>query len=36
MNELMETLKVKKNTDVERTEMRFKDILDKVGTVTGR
>lgn len=30
MNELMETLKVKKNTDVERTEIRFKDILDKV------
>jgi PAS domain S-box-containing protein len=30
MNELMETLKVKKNTEVERHEIRFKDILDKV------
>jgi PAS domain S-box-containing protein len=30
MNELMETLKVKKNTEVERTEIRFKDILDRV------
>jgi signal transduction histidine kinase len=30
MNELMETMMVKNNTDIERTEMRFKDILDKV------
>jgi len=30
MNELMETLKVKKNTEIERNELRFKDILDKV------
>lgn len=30
MNELMETLKVKKNTEIERAEIRFKDILDKV------
>ncbi|WP_165823871.1 PAS domain-containing sensor histidine kinase [Pseudochryseolinea flava] len=30
MNELMEMLMVKKNTDIERTEIRFKDILDKV------
>lgn len=30
MNELMETLRVKKNTEIERSEIRFKDILDKV------
>ncbi len=30
MNELMETLKVKKNTDVERVEIRFQEMLDKV------
>jgi signal transduction histidine kinase len=30
MNELMETLKVKKNTEIERIEIRFKDILDRV------
>jgi PAS domain S-box-containing protein len=30
MNELMETLKVKKNTEVEQVEIRFKDVLDKV------
>lgn len=30
MNELMETLRVKKNVDVEIVEIRFKDMLDKV------
>jgi PAS domain S-box-containing protein len=30
MNELMETLKVKGNTEIERQEIRFKDILDRV------
>lgn len=30
MNELMETLKVKKSSEIERTEIRFKEILDKV------
>lgn len=30
MNELMDTLKIKKDTKIERTELRFKDILDKV------
>lgn len=30
MNELMETLKVQKNTEVERSDLRFKDILDRV------
>ena len=30
MNELMETLKVKNDTEIERIEIRFKDILDKV------
>ncbi|HEY9045206.1 MAG TPA: PAS domain S-box protein [Ohtaekwangia sp.] len=30
MNELMETLKVKNDTGIERIEIRFKDILDKV------
>ena len=30
MNELMETLKVKKNSDVARDEIRFQDVLDKV------
>ena len=30
MNELMETLKVKKETAIERVEIRFKEIFDKV------
>jgi PAS domain S-box-containing protein len=30
MNDLMDTLKVKARADVERTEVRFKEILDKV------
>jgi PAS domain S-box-containing protein len=30
MNELMDTLKVKTNTDIEKVEIRFKDLLDKV------
>lgn len=30
MNELMETLKVKKNNDIEIVSIRFKDMLDKV------
>jgi PAS domain S-box-containing protein len=30
MNELMETLKVKTDTDIPRIEIRFKDIFDKV------
>lgn len=30
MNDLMDTMKVRTNTNIERTEMRFKDILDKV------
>lgn len=30
MNELMETIKIKKNSEIERVELRFKDILDKV------
>jgi PAS domain S-box-containing protein len=30
MNELMDTLKVKANTDIEKVEIRFKDLLDKV------
>lgn len=30
MNELMETLKVKKETTIERVELRFKEIFDKV------
>ncbi|HEY3402252.1 MAG TPA: PAS domain-containing sensor histidine kinase [Ohtaekwangia sp.] len=30
MNELMETIKVKKNNDVEIVTIRFKDMLDKV------
>lgn len=30
MNDLMETLKVKTQTDLARTENRFKDVLDKV------
>jgi signal transduction histidine kinase len=30
MNDLMDTLKVKTQTDLERTEIRFKEILDKV------
>lgn len=30
MNELMETLKVKKDTDIERVKLRFKEVFDKV------
>jgi signal transduction histidine kinase len=30
MNELMETLKVKKDTAIERVDIRFKEIFDKV------
>ena len=30
MNELMETLKVKNDTEIEKVDIRFKDILDKV------
>jgi signal transduction histidine kinase len=30
MNELMDTLQIKKDIKIERTELRFKDILDKV------
>jgi len=30
MNELMETIKVKKNKDVELAELRFQDVLEKV------
>lgn len=30
MNELMETMKIKKNQEIERVEIRFKDMLDKV------
>src|SRR5690606_160788 len=30
MNDLMDTLKVKTQTDVERVEIRFKEMLDKV------
>jgi PAS domain S-box-containing protein len=30
MNELMDTLKVKTNTDIQKVEIRFKDLLDKV------
>lgn len=30
MNELMETLKVKKETTIDRTEIRFKEVFDKV------
>jgi PAS domain S-box-containing protein len=30
MNELMETLKVKKETTIERVDIRFKEIIDKV------
>jgi PAS domain S-box-containing protein len=30
MNELMETIKIKKNSEIERVEIRFKDVLDKV------
>jgi PAS domain S-box-containing protein len=30
MNDLMDTLKVKTQTDLERVEIRFKDLLDKV------
>lgn len=30
MNELMDTLKIKKSTNIERVELRFKDVLDKV------
>jgi PAS domain S-box-containing protein len=30
MNELLETIRIKKNFEIERVEIRFKDILDKV------
>lgn len=30
MSELMDILKIKKNTNVERVELRFKEVLDKV------
>lgn len=30
MNELLETIRIKKNNEIERVEIRFKDILDKV------
>ncbi|HEX5171615.1 MAG TPA: PAS domain S-box protein [Cyclobacteriaceae bacterium] len=30
MNELMDTLKIKKSTTMERVELRFKDVLDKI------
>ncbi len=30
MDDIMETLKVKTNTDIEKNEIRFKEILDKV------
>lgn len=30
MNELMDTLKIKKSTTIEKVELRFKDILDRV------
>jgi signal transduction histidine kinase len=30
MNDLMDTLKVKTQTDLEKVEIRFKDLLDKV------
>ena len=30
MNDLMDTLKVRANTNIERSEIRFKDILDKI------
>lgn len=30
MNELMDTLKIKKSTTIEKVELRFKDVLDKV------
>lgn len=30
MNELLETIRIKKNVEIERVELRFKDILDKV------
>ncbi len=30
MNELLETIRIRKNTEIERVEIRFKDILDKV------
>src|SRR6187402_2950464 len=30
MNELMETIKVKKNKDVERADIHFQDVLEKV------
>lgn len=30
MNELLETIKIKKNNEIERVEIRFKDILAKV------
>ncbi|MBT1704790.1 hypothetical protein [Chryseosolibacter indicus] len=30
MNDLMDTMKVPTNTNIEKVEIRFKDILDKV------
>jgi PAS domain S-box-containing protein len=30
MNDLMDTLKVRTNTNIEKSEIRFKDVLDKV------
>jgi PAS domain S-box-containing protein len=30
MNELLETIRIKKNHEIERVEIRFKDVLDKV------
>lgn len=30
MNELLETIRIKKNNEIERVEIRFKDVLDKV------
>jgi PAS domain S-box-containing protein len=30
MNELLETIRIRKNNEIERVELRFKDILDKV------
>lgn len=30
MNELLETIRIKKNHEIERIEIRFKDVLDKV------
>jgi PAS domain S-box-containing protein len=30
MNELLETIRIKKNNEIERVEIRFKDVLDKI------